>query len=232
MWRVSLKGHKHDLENLIRIFHDCEIFSIEKDGEDYYLRSDEFNDLDDVNKVADKCKEILEILNGTAVLLVPDYRRVESRTIAKLDTETQRYNGYLGVPLLDNSVRIFPPALTLEGHENIDSIKIKNDRHVILDNKDLLEAIKKYSHGNVSWDDLFKIYEIIERSGYSKQLLELCGISKKTVSRFTHTCQSPDAIGEEARHAKFSGASPKDPMDYDDAKNLIKTLLLKWFEII
>jgi len=229
-WQVLLKGHRYDLESLKNIIQDNQDFSIVKDGDDYYIESVKFKGLEDSIIVADKAIEILRLPNGLAKLVVTDYKTVKLGLVTELDDQLNR-NSYIHPPFINSIARAYPPTVIQEGRDKT-YLKEEINFKVISGNTDLSEAVSIYSHEDLSWSDLYKIYEIIKNSGSNKELLRTCNISKKDISRFTQTSQNPDLIGEEARHARFAGEKPKHPMIYDEAYKLISALLRKWIELL
>lgn len=88
-----------------------------------------------------------------------------------------------------------------------------------------------FGEGELSWVDLYKIYEIARDDvGNSNALLNKEYVVKKDLRNFTHTAQHPDAIGDAARHARISADPPKEPMSFTEANLLISTLMIKWLD--
>ena len=91
----------------------------------------------------------------------------------------------------------------------------------------VLEALRHFSEPP-SWDRLYKIVEIVEddvgaidRRGWA---------TKKELSRFSHTANSPKILGRAARHATQRVRPPKHPMDLVEAEELVKRVLVRWLQ--
>jgi hypothetical protein len=53
-------------------------------------------------------------------------------------------------------------------------------------------------------------------------------VSRADVGRFTHTAQSPTALGDAARHGTEKTTPPVRPMPFDEARTLINRILRIW----
>ncbi len=55
-------------------------------------------------------------------------------------------------------------------------------------------------------------------------------VPRDKLDLFGRTANSPEAVGDAARHGRQSGEPPKEPMELYEAQALIKTLVKKWLE--
>ena len=79
------------------------------------------------------------------------------------------------------------------------------------------------------WVGLYRLYEVIEADvGGEDKIVKAGWTTKKAIGRFTRTANSPDAIGDAARHGKQSGEPPPNPMDLSEAISLVKVILHNW----
>ena len=76
---------------------------------------------------------------------------------------------------------------------------------------------------------LYKIYEIIADDIGGVEIIQDNGwASRNKIEGFTRTANSPDAIGDKARHGVQKNAPPKNPMSLGEAKALIHHLVKCW----
>jgi len=55
-------------------------------------------------------------------------------------------------------------------------------------------------------------------------------ISREEANLFTWTANSPDAVGEQARHGHQRNDPPPSPMREDEARTLVLTLIREWLD--
>jgi hypothetical protein len=74
---------------------------------------------------------------------------------------------------------------------------------------------------------LYKIFEVIE-GDVGRLIIDLKWMSKAQKTRFTQTAQSPQVIGDEARHGRQKEQPPKNPMPIQEAIDLITRITHEW----
>jgi hypothetical protein len=85
-------------------------------------------------------------------------------------------------------------------------------------------------HGSPeSWATLYKIFEVIE-GDVGRLILDLKWITKAQKTSFTQTAQSPQVIGDEARHGRQKQEPPKEPMTLQQASDLITRMTHQWID--
>jgi hypothetical protein len=83
-------------------------------------------------------------------------------------------------------------------------------------------------HGSPdSWDTLYKIFEVI-RGDVGRLIVDLKWMSTTQKTRFTQTAQSPQVIGDEARHGRQKEQPPENPMPLQEAVDLIIRTTHAW----
>ena len=92
-----------------------------------------------------------------------------------------------------------------------------------------VEKIVRLYGSTVSWDTLYKVFEVI-RGDAGSLIEDLKWRSKAQQRRFTQTAQSPQIIGDEARHGYQKQEPPKKPMTLQQASDLITQLTHRWIE--
>lgn len=78
-----------------------------------------------------------------------------------------------------------------------------------------------------SWVNLYRICEIITDD---IDIVKEGWISKRKLKLFKRTACSPTCIGREARHGIPVGDPPRKPMEHEDAKQIIYSIIKSWIE--
>jgi hypothetical protein len=79
------------------------------------------------------------------------------------------------------------------------------------------------------WINLYKVYEVVRDDVGGKHVLVRNGwATADDIRRFTETAQSPQLLGDAARHAGRKRPPPPDPMTLDGAKALIGAMVRSW----
>jgi hypothetical protein len=83
----------------------------------------------------------------------------------------------------------------------------------------------------LSWSDLYKIFEIVRDSVGGERLIVQNGwVSQTAISRFKHSANHPEVSGDQARHARMPGAPPNQPMLLNQGRWWIGSLVQQWFD--
>jgi len=64
--------------------------------------------------------------------------------------------------------------------------------------------------------------------GGTSNIIKRGWATDKSITRFKRTAQSPEVIGDLARHGIQKDEPPEDPMTVSEAKSFIETILHKW----
>lgn len=84
--------------------------------------------------------------------------------------------------------------------------------------------------GDISYDRLYFIYEILEKRWGKQKLLQMeenVGI-KDFWKNFKHTAQDPNILGTEARHGKFNQKSTSNPVNKEIARDKVILACQRW----
>jgi hypothetical protein len=234
-WLIEIRGHTHDLE-ILDNNQQPPLWSIVKKTEGgkvvYYLESSRFDTLDDSKDVEKACRELILEINGVAKLRRDDFEPIEFHGVAQLDKNEQP-NKFLHTPAIPSTARLHRPTLIGGDRtaEELESPDVLAPTHSLVESdKDVKDAIRIYSKSELGWKDLSDIYEIMEHTGELEKVRKKLNIPVGELKRFTHTCQHPEAIGEEARHPRPKSEPPKNPMELGEAVHLIKRLLTEWID--
>jgi hypothetical protein len=95
-------------------------------------------------------------------------------------------------------------------------------------NPDVAEVLQLMAKEPLGWDDLYKVHEIIRDSIRPTKLTDVGWTDKITDSAFTGSANRADVSGDEARHARSSGPTPKHTMTIRQGRSLLSGLVERW----
>lgn len=222
-WRVFLEGHIFDLDTLVRLFPsgaDPSV-SMAEDGT-YYLSGaaiDRAVEAADALKVA---SDVLPLLNGAGRAGSADFRPVKLAERLIDETKTERHVFVFAEAHMEGRGRLTvgdpraPSPSPAASKASSDPV--------------LMEAIRRMGESpDLSWIDLYKIFEVLEEgAGGEAALRKRTGVTKAQISRFTHTANHPGGGGELARHARSRQQPPADPMTVEEGRAVIRELISSW----
>lgn len=85
--------------------------------------------------------------------------------------------------------------------------------------------------GDLSWADLYRLYEVIQDNvGGERAIIEAGWSSRALLSRFTHSADSVKAAGDQARHGVERTHPPSKPLTISEARILLDRLLRAWLD--
>jgi len=207
-----------------------------KDADNFFLESGELQDANNVNvdEVREIAPRVLEVINGAARASITGFRPVDMGGVSQIDDEGQRHHCVLVQDSITVRSRVKAAAVVIRSDGSVhEKQQEKPDRieptfSLAERNTNVADALRIFGKGDLSWFDLYKIFEIIRDDlGGQKNLLDAEFVLKKDLSRFRQTAQHPEAIGDKARHARIGAEVPKDPMAIVEASLLISALLQK-----
>jgi hypothetical protein len=232
-WWVRLEGDAAHLKALATLSAG-DAFEILQRAGDHYLRARTFDSLGDAGDVRRRAADLLRAANGAlslqtgirlpvevdqVVLVAPSgekkhFVEVETsiRLVASLERKVIRADGTVeeveGQPTEENAQRWLKLAASDELVER---------------------ALRLFGRGEPSWGTLYSVFEVVQ-SSVGGRMFEHDWVTKTEVKRFTHTANSPGALGDEARHGTESTEPPQVPMSLGEARELIDRLLTRWLE--
>lgn len=209
-WFVQIRGESYDLEELSRCLNSPEL-CVTKEGENFVLKSKDFNCLKNFEDVEDEARVTLALINGAArsnlgmlkPLMVASVERVNEDGTRELSVSR-------------------PITYNVRGRGKADTIP--NWVAIAREDENVAKALQLLSVSPHNWVSLYKIEEIIEDDvGHQCNIARKKKVSQKeirrymekqgwanktTIEHFAGTANSPDAIGCEARHAVRKGEEP------------------------
>lgn len=208
-------GNPYDLKLLASRFtkSDC---AIAQDGRgDFYLSSDRFQCLTDVNDVRSLASTMIESVNGLAKLqLATDAVQVDAPVFIGEDGKRTHFLSAEGHVRSRGS-------LTIVGADTPSPLEIAQ---VMQDNQ-AAEALRFFGKRG-SWVDLYKTLEAVENDlGGERSLIVRGWCTATQLKRFKRTAQS---AGDEGRHAPSTFQAPSNPMTLGEGESLIANILRQW----
>lgn len=231
-WSVRLKGHPFDLEDLSAQLRSTAINITAEDGS-FYLRSEEFDSLADATKIWLRAGELLERINGAAKIRSPGYQAVEADCVIHVDEAGRHQSAVFAAGTARARARMSAAAFVTS-----DGPIAGQDEHPselnqwlgLLGSTSVDKALRMYGSRDASWDNLFKIYEVVEQDVGSRKIVEGGWASGHELERFSRTANSVDVVGDDARHGRRMGDPPKKPMSLGEAQALVNRILQGWLE--
>jgi|GEM_PF-4677663 len=228
-WKVQLEGHAKGLEDLSESFdEDPRIF--EEDGE-YYLWSSQFERVDESIEVKDVGEDIVRTVRHLGELDSLRVGELEVVCVVEIqeDGSERKIAHVSGTAEATTTVSA---RVSVDGKEPppIAESTYEYTRLALKDDK-VQELIELRDNGD-HWVNLYRVYEYIrDNTEGDENTVERGWWSNSDKSLFTHTANSPEAIGHEARHHGSGGPpSPSDPMTHSEAKSLINRLVENWIK--
>jgi hypothetical protein len=199
----------------------------EEDG--YYLIADEFQQLSDSGEVLKKANKLIKALQGIAYVHLDYNEPIEVHGALQIDDQG---NKHMFIHLSSSiSVR---SRVTATATVYVDGKEVERSENPVAN---LLVAANKSAEvadalsflTEPIWFNLYKVYEIIRDDlGGERMLEKKAWANKKDIKRFTQSAQSREQLGDQARHASKKYRPADNPMFLDEAKGMVKNLVISW----
>lgn len=220
----KLKGDKFDILTLSSYLHNSTWQIVDEDNI-YYLYTKISDENTDYRLILKHGEEYLHFLNGAMKIVYPDLENVKIESFKIIKENGSKHYVMLCSPLkirsrLHASLSKNGSAQDFESQTNIDFFiqKALQCKSV----KDVLHFMN-----NVTWSNLYKIFEIIRDDLGGQTAVETI-IPKVKLSSFTQAAQSREYIGDEARHASSKFKRPKNEISLNEAHKIIAQLISSW----
>lgn len=230
-WAVRIIGDAFDLDQFIKSLNNP-VARIELDREGtYLLKSELFNGLLEHNEVSKKGNEILQLLKGTIRLSYGSDSSMRISGIYKIhdDGSIQGFLNFEERIAIRESVTI--KITDSDGNQKeINTSDILAERvYLAMADEKVAQALRIFAREGHSWVGLYKIMEVVGNDlGNQREIYKNGWATEKSLKRFTHTANSFNAAGDDARHAIDKTQSPSDPMTIGEGKALIEFILNNW----
>lgn len=230
-WLVQLRGEKFDLEELPGLFTLDNLKIVEDKGK-YYLKSKKFNSIAEASKIKVRAEKLLKLINGAVKIHDSKFQPVSIGGIEKIE-KNGRSSQYLFPESIKSRSRVSGNLSVIKagsGQKEKSTKKISSAESWVEyanQDKNLAKVLGFFSYKKSTWENLYKIYEVIEEdmgAGIHKKGWAI----KSKINIFTQTANSYLAISDESRHAHEKIPAPKIPMKLPEAKSLIRSIVHNW----
>ncbi|MFC1938155.1 hypothetical protein ACFLWH_00625 [Chloroflexota bacterium] len=230
-WRVQLSGDNSDLEELSKSFNSDNL-KIYKDRDNYILSSSDFDGITEADIVLKKSEQILNFINGGSIVVQKLTKPMQVGSINSIGDTGER-NHYIFAECAHAWVVAARPTVLINGkvQETFSYKDLPNWILLAEQNKNVADVLNHLKTGSNDITTLYKVYEIIaEDVGGEKTIGRNGWASRNKFKLFTHTANSPDAIGDKARHGVQKNQPPKTTMSLNEAKSFILHLVKCWLD--
>lgn len=206
-WRIRLIADEHSLTQLSYALRNASA-SVVFENDEAFLTCEAWETLGYV-----KVRSHAEFLITVANLVCNDCSI--SLGILQEIRPDGKHNQFIAVGTIVAHVSV--PQATLVGGDRAMSAEDETAELFKIASQDeaVLNVLAIKSNRTRDWNDLYKVYEIIQADvGGLKALSKLSGIAEADIKRFKHTANCPKTLGLQARH----GALPTDPPKYPVSK--------------
>ncbi|SNQ59111.1 hypothetical protein [Candidatus Methanoperedens nitratireducens] len=232
-WLAVITGEIFNLEELSKSLNTPGL-CVTREGEEFILKSTDFNLLIDSDDVRNRASEILSLINGAARLALGMRKPIVVAHIVKINDDGTRHMFVSlseTINLRDSvSVSVIEPDGTIQEIHQTDPIPswVTAAKH----NTNVAKALRLFGAGTHDWVSLYRIYEVIEGDvGGKSNIINKGWATDKGIKHFKYTANSPGAIGDEARHGNQTIPPPRDPMALSEAKSFVETILHSWLRL-
>lgn len=226
-WRVSLTGDSWHLKALAALD-----VGVTEEGGAFVLRHPELDVLTDARAVHARAVELVDPLNGLGWCADSDFKPVEvgavigddgNHTILIFAAEMLTVGQRAEVQVTDLATGQpipSPPPPTFYAKAMASALPD--------------EAVRRALHfvvPPVTAGKLWKAFEVIRDEVSEDEIVKRQWAMRNEIRRFRHTVNSPDALGDDARHGvEPSPQPPRNPMSLTECQEFGKRLLTRWLE--
>lgn len=225
-WRVKITGESFDLKNLSKSLNSPEL-SITKIGQDYFLKSTDFNSLEKDKDVQKKADEILSLINGTAWLVLDMRKPLRSGSIVLVNNDGKIISSTV---LLSGSIkgqsRVIA-RMTKEGEvqETYQADPIQKSISTAKDDVNVDKVLQLLGDHPKDWVNLYNIFEVVKNDvGGIPKIVEKKWATRNAIKLFKRTANYV------ARHKDEKIKPPEKPMILSKAESLIRTITCNWIQ--
>jgi hypothetical protein len=225
-WKVELRGDRFDLELLKEALGPSG--SVECEGAKWFLTSPQFHGSMAARDVLDAANRLLR---GPVALLTvesPDFKPVEAG-----EAVFERPDGRPCYVLVAE-----PGAIRVQGGRSRLRAPVARDVRLYElygMNPEVERAVDFFNRPDETFTSLNNAYEIVRddlgggQRGRNKAA-RLAGVDPQDIMIFEENAHNPRLSGQRARHANPKQAQPSwaRPMKFEEARELIRSLLLAW----
>jgi hypothetical protein len=232
-WCVNLVGDRFDLDLLAAAFSTAELSVRETEGV-YSLRTRALSGIMQSDEGLRIARAVVSHVNGLAKLRFGRAFQGVSVSQVRWVSRATAGSGLAFHVTLDTSVvkaRAALCAIADRGDGDADGMSAPRptvgEVELAQSNPRVAAALRIFGADAAGWIDYYKVLEIIQEDiggdpadrGYA---------SKRQIVRFRRTANSPTVVGDAARHGRDRTEPPLDPMTWEEADSLIRSILAAW----
>ena len=229
-WEVQITGSVQVLDELARVFVGPDL-TVRKRSNEFFLQCRSFDRLTTATEVRNEAMRVGETLSGVSRVLLQSESSLRVGAVYELTSGSvfiQPEPAVLRITGGLTSIVVTRPDGKLEEHRPADAAPIWLAR--ALGDPASERALRLRDVGDLSWTDLYRLFEVIvEGAGGKDQIVAKGWVTHETMRRFKHSANSLAAAGDQARHGVEMSAPPVNPMTLSEARALLDTLLRLWF---
>lgn len=230
--KAWIDGHAFDLETLAELFREGEPMVDQEDGQ-YYLTSVAFDGLFlDGSQLNEAATSILRRANGIARAINSGYRPV---TLAgRFTDETGATSVVLAIDSIEVRSKAYVATVVVDGQGHPQPLPPPPGPEYfakIASNPAIGEALHILGKPDAAldWYDLYKLYEIVRDDVGGESDLKAKGWAPwSEIKTFTESANRREISGDDARHARLSGAPSGRSMTIGDGRELVRRLIASW----
>lgn len=223
-WYVRILGNNLDLQELSKSLNSPEL-GIFQEGQEFILKSTNFNQLKSAVEVRKRAEEILSLLNGTTKLALGTQQKLIIDAVVEIPDDGKKVTVLFLSDTLPVGSSTSTSTKTDNGkvQENHSADPIPNWIRTAQTDKNVAEIFQVLGTSVLNWINLYRVYEIIKSDvGGIDTIVDNGWTTKGQIDLFKQTAQP-------YRHGKLKGYTPpKKPMALSEAESLIKRILRSW----
>ena len=224
-WRINVDSQsKGDLDLLIKALQNDDIRAY-KIGDQVWVDWEMLRPYMPFDRAACLAQEFFPVLNGLLATRIPVFMGLRLRGICGTSSESQQ-------------IRVSWTSLAVPGlreiHRTTEYLRNPNPSigslyRLARSNSAVGEALLYFGHGGEPFFDLYKAFEVVRDTvGGEGQLCKLGLASKRDCGRFTRSANDPAISGVFARHSQRRSEPAADPMEVNEAKEFVRSILHRW----
>jgi hypothetical protein len=225
-WLVQLKGNNYDLEDLPALYSSPELTVI-NEGDGHYMHSTELDGCATQEEAKEWAVRKLGLISGAARVQDEQANPIRVGSFRLLEDGKQTVflsHGTDALLVRDKArIELVGPGGTVEcPHAGTPAPSWVS----LADRDRTANTIIGMFEGDLNWNTLYRIFEAVQAN--AGNVASKGWASKNEITRFKHTANSRQAIGDEARHGHEKIPPPPNPMPLGEAQALIRRIAKHW----
>ena len=228
-WWARLEGEKLDLEALAGALGDRSPVQVRQLDGRYYMRMEEFDQINESGDVETRASEVLRVVNGAARVQFGDHSEVRIDAAARVQPNGQIQHFIHLSATLHSRARV-SATLTINGESGPAACEPTITELAVetaLNNPQAERALRIFGRDDVDYRDLYHVLEIAEVAS-GNGIYSDGTVTTAEVRRFKHTANSVHALGDQARHGHEATQPPPQPTSFYEAQALVGRVLRAW----